>query len=309
MRTVLSEIRRLRERMDAIPDTRERAAPEHPAVASVRAFLEANEFSDPYIDRIVARIGTELPLERLSDTEALERIVVEWIRDSILVRTVGETSCRRILVVVGPTGVGKTTTIAKLAAIHSVGIGGEERVPVHMITIDNYRIGARQQIETYGDIIGVPVTGVESVEELQRVLALCPDSGMILVDTIGKSPSDRERIGEMNRLLAACGPDAEVHIAVSASMKTSDMERTLDAFAVFGYKAAILTKTDETACLGSALSALAAKKTPLSYITTGQRVPQDIEKARADRIVRRIVRPERGERPGRTVSISGGNAP
>ncbi len=306
IQSVLAEVKKLRESIEETKGAEKaEAGAEHPSMARVRSLLRHNEFSQAYEDGIMARVAQSFSMERLSDPGFVEATVIGWIREGIGIWSAPAAGRRRIFILVGPTGVGKTTTIAKLAAIHSVGIGGEKREPVQMITIDNYRIGARQQIETYGDIMGVPVSGVETADDLYKTLSLCQESGLILVDTIGKSPGDLSRLADMQRVIAACGPEAEVHLAISATMKTSDMERTLESFSVFGYRAVVLTKVDETARIGNAISALAARGVPLSYITTGQRVPQDIERARADRLADRIERP--ATKPGnRTASGQAG---
>ncbi len=293
IQSVLLEVKKLRETFEESRDCdKTESLVEHPSLARVRALLRHNEFSLPYEEAMMARVASDFSLEKLADPGFVEKSVMGWIRDSIGIWSAPNAGRRRIFILVGPTGVGKTTTIAKLAAIHSVGIGGEKREPVQMITIDNYRIGARQQIQTYGDIMGVPVSGVETADDLYKALSLCQETGLILVDTIGKSPGDLSRLADMQRVISACGPEAEVHLAIAATMKTSDMERTLDSFSVFGYRAVVLTKVDETARIGNAISALNARKVLLSYITTGQRVPQDIERARADRIAERIERPQ-----------------
>ena len=122
----------------------------------------------------------------------------------------GSTSIRRlrfaargakIVIVVGPTGVGKTTTIAKLAAIYGLGDGRTPARRVRIVTIDNYRIAAKQQIETYAEIMRIPVSLVESAEELRKNIALYQDTDLILVDTIGRSPRDLGKLAEMKEIL------------------------------------------------------------------------------------------------------------
>jgi flagellar biosynthesis protein FlhF len=174
-------------------------------------------------------------------------------------------------------------------------MGGGRPLSVRMITIDNYRIGARQQIETYGGIMGVPVSCVETAEDLRKTVAMHSDADLILVDTVGKSPRDAVRLAEMQRLLSACGPGAEVHLALSATTKASDMVQIMRQFEPFDYKAVVITKLDETNRIGNAVSALAERGKPISYLTTGQSVPQDIERARATRLLMNLegFRPDR----------------
>lgn len=284
LQQVLSEIKELKERMDQRPVSAAETE-EHETLRRMDALLALNDFSEPFRREALSRVRRDFSLADLEDEEAVEAAVLEWIGDSIQIWTEPETRSPRILALVGPTGVGKTTTIAKLAAIYTVGIGDERPRSVRMITIDNYRIGARQQIETYGNIMGVPVSCVETAEDLRKTIALHADADLILVDTIGKSPRDAVKLAEMQRILAACGSGAEVHLALAATTKASDMVQTLRQFEPFDYKAVVLTKVDETNRLGNAISALAERRKPLSYLTTGQRVPQDIEQARVLRLL------------------------
>jgi len=288
LQAILSEIRGLKERLDDLP----RAAAEpgdHEAVRRIDALLALNDFSEAFRREAVARLRRDFTLEALEDEDEVQDAVLEWIGDSIAVwrEPEGPDAARgpRVLALVGPTGVGKTTTIAKLAAIYAVGIAGERPRSVRMITIDNYRIGAKQQIETYGGIMGVPVSCVETADDLKKTIALYSDADLVLVDTVGKSPRDAVRLAEMQRILAACGPRAEVHLALSATTKASDMAQSLRQFEPFDYKAVVVTKLDETDRIGNVVSALAERRKPVSYVTNGQRVPQDIERARVTRLL------------------------
>ena len=290
---VLAELRDLRSSLETGRETV--AEGEHEAISRIDELLAANDFSEAYRRGIVARLRRDFTLEGLEDWDAVQDGVLDWIGDSFEIWRGEEGPKPRILALVGPTGVGKTTTIAKLAAIYTVGIGGEKPRSVRMITIDNYRIGARQQIETYGNIMGVPVSCVETAEDLRKTLDLHSDADLILVDTIGKSPRDAVKLAEVQRLVQACGPRAEVHLALAATTKTSDMAEMLRQFEPFAYRAVVLTKLDETDRIGNAISVLAEKRKALSYITTGQKVPQDIERATQLRLLMRLegFRPDR----------------
>jgi flagellar biosynthesis protein FlhF len=284
LQQVLSEIQGLRERLDQRPAAASEAD-DHETLRRVDALLALNDFSEPFRREALARLRRDFSIEGLENAEDVEQAVLEWIGDSIQVWKEPETKHPRILALVGPTGVGKTTTIAKLAAIYTVGMASERPLSVRMITIDNYRIGARQQIETYGSIMGVPVSCVETADDLRKTIAFHSDADLILVDTVGKSPRDAVKLAEMQRILAACGSASETHLALAATTKASDMVQALRQFEPFDYKAVILTKVDETNRLGNAISALAERRKSLSYITTGQRVPQDIERVKVTRIL------------------------
>jgi flagellar biosynthesis protein FlhF len=288
LQQILAEIKGLKDRMDEAAAAAPRAvseAEDHLSIKRIDALLALNDFGESFRREVVARLRREFSLEELEDADEVEASVLEWIGDSIQIWKENSAVKPRILALVGPTGVGKTTTIAKLAAIHAVGMGGARPLSVRMITIDNYRIGARQQIETYGGIMGVPVSCVETADDLRKTVAMHSDADLILVDTVGKSPRDAVKLAEMQRLLAGCGPGAEVHLALSATTKASDMVQIMRQFEPFDYKAVVLTKLDETNRIGNAVSALAERGKPISYITTGQSVPQDIERAKATRLL------------------------
>ena len=155
----------------------------------------------------------------------------------------------KILIIVGPTGVGKTTTIAKLAAIY----GLENGTQVRLVTIDNYKIAAKKQIETYADIMQIPVSFTESKEDLEKIIRLYQDVNVILIDTIGKSPFDYDKLAEMQSILGACGSKSEIHLAISATTKIADIEEIMHQFEPFKYKAVIITKIDETSKIGNVI--------------------------------------------------------
>ena len=301
LQQVLSELKGIKERLDESPYPQARAASDaedHDTIRRIDALLALNDFTEGFRRETVARLRRDFSLEALGEVEEVESAALEWIGDSIKLWKAddlgadppqGAAKLRpagpRILALVGPTGVGKTTTIAKLAAIHAVGIGGGKPQSVRMITIDNYRIGARQQIETYGGIMGVPVSCVETPEDLRKTIAMYSDADLILVDTVGKSPRDAVRLAEMQRILVACGPGSEIHLALSATTKASDMVQIMRQFEPFDYKAVVITKLDETNRIGNAISALAERGKSLSYVTNGQSVPQNIERARVTRLL------------------------
>ena len=277
LQEVLSEVRDLKRTVETSRPPA--AGADHPNIKAVDDLLLQNEFTESYRHGILERLRAEFSLEALENWDAVQDAVLDWIARDILVTETPEESTSRVFVLVGPTGVGKTTTIAKLAAIHKIGIGGLQPRDVRMITIDSYRIGAKQQIETYGDIMGVPTSCVETAEDLQKTIALYKDTDLILVDTIGKSPREAVKLAEMKQILEACGPRAEVHLAMAATTKATDMEETLRQFEPFGYSSVVVTKLDETNRLGNVISVLSQQRKPVSYLTDGQKVPQDIQPA------------------------------
>jgi len=186
----------------------------------------------------------------------------------------------RIIVLVGPTGVGKTTTIAKLAGIFGIKSNETPAIEVRMITIDTFRVGAKEQLELIGDIMQIPVSCVEDKQSLKKEIAIHKeDTDLILIDTIGQNPKDSVKLDEMKKILDGAGSGAEFHLVISANTKTGDIENYLQAFSIFNYISVILTKIDETGTTSDIVSILADKGIPVSYITNGRLIPDDIEKA------------------------------
>jgi flagellar biosynthesis protein FlhF len=254
---------------------------EHQAFARAAQLLRLNDFSESYINATLEKMRKELPLETLEDEDAVQDRLLEWIGESISIyREEEEIRRPRIMVLVGPTGVGKTTTLSKLAAIYGIGSDEIPAISVRMITIDAFRIGAREQLESIGNIMEIPVSCVDNKMSLRKEIALCSqETDLFLVDTIGKSPKDASKLGEMKEILDGCGRNAEFHLVLSAGTKASDIEDIMRQFEPFNYRSVVLTKMDETDRIGNVISALAEKKKPISYLTDGQTVPVDIRKA------------------------------
>jgi flagellar biosynthesis protein FlhF len=275
---VLNEVRDIKEKIEKqnSPAPRE----EHPTVSRIEEILVLNDFSLSYREGIRNRIKKEFSLEGLNDYDAVQDKVQEWIGESISVLREKKFYRRpKTMILVGPTGVGKTTTIAKLAAGLGIDANGQHIRQIVLITIDAFRLGAKEQMESYGAILCFPCYAVEDYMELKKTIALNSEADIILVDTIGKSPRDMVKLGEMKQLLDACGSSAEVHLTLSAATKTSDIKEILRQFEPFNYRAVIVTKLDETIRTGNVISALAEAGKSISYITNGQKVPTDIRKA------------------------------
>lgn len=292
LESVLEEIRSLRAEVGrgalapASPPLNGTGSPSDPsALQRLREVLEDNDFSPAYITALLDRVRREVTLDTLEDFDAVCRMVVSWIMEDITIFPWKERGRKpHVVVLVGPTGVGKTTTIAKLAAMY--GAVADPPQDVRIITIDTYRIGALQQIQKYGEIMNIPVTAVESVQEMEKQLALSSDADFVFVDTIGKSPHDLGRLAEVNQLVRAA--HGEVHLAVSATTKRTDIVEIMRQFEPFDYQSVVVTKVDETASVGGILSALQEKRKSVSFFTDGQSVPQDIERARKGAFIRRL---------------------
>lgn len=190
-----------------------------------------------------------------------------------------------IVALVGPTGVGKTTTIAKLAANYILKHGAGT---VALITTDNYRIAAHEQLHTYGRILDVPVSVVADNQELHREINSFADKQLVLIDTAGMSQRDM-RLAEQISILQQGESPIRSYLVMSATTQLRAMNKIIDAFQIFNPEAAILTKLDETVMKGSAISALIENQLPLAFITDGQQVPEDLHEIGSEEFILQCV--------------------
>lgn len=190
-----------------------------------------------------------------------------------------------VLALVGPTGVGKTTTIAKMAARYALRHGHRN---VALVTTDNFRIGARDQLHTYGRILNVPVRTANDPESMIDVLDSLSDRRLVLVDTAGMG-SENERFDEQVAILAAVGRQLDTLLTLAATTEAAAMEKAIRLFSVTRPQACVLTKLDEAASLGASLSAVIHAGLPLAYLADGQRVPEDLQVARSHPLVNRAA--------------------
>lgn len=194
---------------------------------------------------------------------------------------------RKVVALVGPTGVGKTTTIAKLASNFRL----KQNMKMGLVTVDTYRIAAVEQLRTYAEIMDMPMKVVTNPLEMNRALDELSDLDLVLIDTAGRSPQDDLQIQEMKSLLSSNMVD-EVHLVMSCVSSVKALVSSAQKFSVVPTKSIILTKLDEAPSLGSILSLQDEVGLPISYLTTGQAVPDDIEPAQAGRLARLILNQE-----------------
>lgn len=181
---------------------------------------------------------------------------------------------RRLVALVGPTGVGKTTTIAKLAANYRL----RDKQRVGLITVDTYRVAAVEQLRTYADIIDLPMEVVATPREMREAVARMTELDLVLLDTAGRSPKDEVQIQELKSMLGEANAD-EVHLVLSTTTAAKSLVNTARQFAQVGATSLLLTKLDEAMSLGHLITLLRDCSLPVSYITTGQNVPDDISVA------------------------------
>ena len=198
-----------------------------------------------------------------------------------------------VIALVGPTGVGKTTTVAKLAADLRLKQGHR----VGLVTIDTYRIAAIEQIKKYAELMRAPLEVVHSPEEMGAALLRLRDCDFVLIDTAGRSPKDTIRLGELREYLDKAAPD-EVHLVVSSTGSQAATELAAEAFADVRYDGVIFTKLDEAAQVGLVFNVLKKVNAKLSYVTTGQTVPDDIEVGQSRRLAEMVLGLDAGASDG-----------
>lgn len=187
---------------------------------------------------------------------------------------------QKVVAFIGPTGVGKTTTIAKLAAIQAI----KMRKRVALITLDNYRIGGIDQLKIYAKIIGIPIEVASTCKEFKECLNRLKDKDLVLIDTAGMSQRDEYQFNELRGFFDKIR-HIETHLLLSATTKENDLVDILARFKVFPVSKLLFTKLDESTSYGNMLNQLIRSKIPISYFTNGQRVPEDIEIATLEKLV------------------------
>ncbi|WP_428312342.1 flagellar biosynthesis protein FlhF [Hydrocarboniphaga sp.] len=186
-----------------------------------------------------------------------------------------------VIALVGPTGVGKTTTIAKLAARYAAAHGVRD---IALVTADHYRIGAQEQLYTYARLLGVPVHAIGPKDNLPQLLSRLSDRKLVLVDSAGLSQHDGLLAGQIEQL-KLCGPQLKTWLVIAGNAQPGAQAETVQRFGQVGLDGCVLSKIDEAHRIGGALSVVMRANLRVTYLCDGQRVPEDLHAARADRLV------------------------
>lgn len=244
------------------------------------------DVADDVARELVQQLSRHATSGQLADTSATTALLTALIERQIPCRhaITPVTGRRQIAMMVGPTGVGKTTTLAKLAGR----FGLQQDCRLGLITVDTYRVAAVEQLRTYAEIIDLPMRIVTTPAEMQDALDAFADCDLVLIDTAGRSPHDDRRLAELKELIAVAKPD-HVYLVLSLASGASSLRAAADRFAAVSPTAVVFTKLDETAGCGGLLSASREIGLPISYFATGQEVPRDIEPADSCRAARLIM--------------------
>jgi len=269
-------------------DVRHQVAPQIPdELADHFQNLKANQVDADIAEEVIKAAHRVIRPEHLRNADFVRDKLAEQVERLLTIagpiaRT--RVGAPHVVALIGPTGVGKTTTIAKLAANLIL----KEKHSVGLITIDTYRIAAIDQLRRYADIIGAPLRVVANPDEIAGAVAAMRDREFVLIDTAGRSPSDTLKLSELRNFIQVAGAD-EVHAVLSATSSQSAIEHALERFGQVRIDRIIFTKLDETERVGVLLNVLHKVNKPLSYVTTGQDVPDDIEVARGRRLAQLIL--------------------
>lgn len=236
--------------------------------------------------RLVCELRDSATPDVLRSPDRVRRAVADRLAQRIQIAGPIKTGTDRprIAALVGPTGVGKTTTIAKLAANYRL----RHRHKVGLITVDTYRIAAVEQLRTYAEIIDLPMQVVSTPREMREAIERLKGLELILMDTAGRSPQDDIKIQELKAFLTEADAD-ETHLVLSSTSSSKILNRTVERFLPVGVTSLVLTKLDEAVGLGSLVPLLEKNPLPLSYLTNGQNVPDDIRLADAEELANAVV--------------------
>ncbi|MCX7568534.1 flagellar biosynthesis protein FlhF [Tumebacillus sp. DT12] len=283
---VLKEVQELRSLLRGMLKTASVQSMLPESVLSVRRQLIENDVDEEVVDGLIERgIKHFHEVNQISEQE-FRGILTKFIKEELdaVAQPSQISATTRVCAFVGPTGVGKTTTIAKLAAEQVLTRGKR----VGLITADTYRIAAVEQLRTYANILNVPLEVCYSPEDAQRALERLADRDLILVDTAGRNYGDLLNVNELNTYLQVLKPD-ETYFVVSLTTKPADLLKIVNNFSQVDIHKFLFTKLDETRTYGSIYNLVSRYQIPLSYLATGQNVPDDIEAVSTEKLAKLIV--------------------
>lgn len=257
-----------------------------PALVPTYAVLVEADVPETLARRLLRIVADQLEPDEAHRPELVRQALRSAIADGLPIAPpiAAVSHARRVVALVGSTGVGKTTTVAKLAANCKL----VQNLEVGLVTVDTYRIAAVEQLRTYAEIIGLPLAVVGAPSEMRSAIESLGDVDLVLIDTAGRSPRDEVKVRELSEFLAQARPD-EVHLVLSATSTERSLRAAVERFALVHADRLILTKLDEADGLGGALAVIAQAGLPVSYLTTGQSVPDDIEHAERHRLARLVL--------------------
>jgi flagellar biosynthesis protein FlhF len=260
----------------------------HPFLKECYETLASREVDPKVVELVVEQLGQfRLPAGYPDPSRVRAMVRAQLTKLFLPNPPIDEKKRPRIVVLVGPTGVGKTTTIAKLAARAKI----NERRKVGLITLDTFRIAAVDQLEKYAQIIGLPLLVATTPAELRSAAEelRAKETDLVFIDSAGRSHRDELKMAELREFVSVL-PDPEVHLVVSTTTHGKTILSVASRFAGIGFHKLILTKVDETISFGSLVSALTTIGRPVSFVTDGQNVPDDIVPSDPERLADLVLK-------------------
>ncbi|SNR89478.1 flagellar biosynthesis protein FlhF [Anaerovirgula multivorans] len=258
---------------------------ENKEVLKLFNLLKEQELEEALIEEIINKcitVDNDKP-GMIQDKQLLELEMKKVIDKYIVLQQKNHST--KIMVFIGPTGVGKTTTIAKLAAQFAL----NEGKTVGLISADTYRIAAVEQLRTYSDILNVPLEVIYDSSEIHYAINQMNEKDIIMVDTAGRSHKDKQQVMELEKLLEEIN-EKDIYLVMSCTSKYSDIKEIVNTYNFIDNYNIIFTKIDEATTYGTILNTAKETRRPISYITTGQSVPDDIEVVSIEKIVSLLIR-------------------
>jgi flagellar biosynthesis protein FlhF len=250
-----------------------------------RRVLAEMEVEAEIIDELLAAVEKEVPEGGPEQSEIVEVALLNRITQMVE-PCYQNNGAGRVIVFIGPTGVGKTTTLAKLAAQYRLFY----QKNIALVTIDTYRIGAVEQLRAYAEIIGVPLEVVLTPQEMRRALETHAQADHILIDTAGRPSKNREQVLELKTFLEAIPEPRDIYLVLSCNTKYRDLLRVAEDFSRLNYNKLIFTKLDETESPGVVLNLIKHLGLPAVYVTGGQSVPDDIDALYPKKVAKLVLK-------------------
>lgn len=259
-----------------------------PEFSTIYKLAKQSGMKNEHLKSILEITIQNMPTSMKTNPTAVKRYFYSLLRNMLPCRNTGlDIKKQKIMMFVGPTGVGKTTTLSKLA--YKFAHSGDIRYKTGIITLDTYRLGAVEQLFQYAKIMSIPILDAIELDDFKSALKSLSNCDLILIDTMGSSQYDRDKLIRLDNFLKGSGAKIDVNLVLSAGSKIEDLLEIYDNFSFLDIDTLIITKFDETKIFGNVFSLVYETNTPVSYFSTGQNVPDDIVEAKSEFLVECVL--------------------